>query len=90
MGGALFPPCYLPEVKLCGGNGDKWPSAGTATLSAPKPAAGHREPSLSWRLLDTPRQVWVSLLWGHCSFILGPGVHKVLFVPTKSLLPSLV
>ena len=23
---------------------------------------------LCWRLLDTPRQVWVSLLWGHCSF----------------------
>ena len=35
--------------------------------------------------LDTPRQVWVSLLWGHCSFLLGPGVHKVPFVPAKSL-----
>ena len=28
----------------------------------------------------------VSLLWGHCSFLLGPGVHKVLFVPFKSLI----
>ena len=35
------------------------------------------------RLLDTHRQVWFSLLWGHCSFLLGPGVHKVLFVPSK-------
>ena len=40
------------------------------------------------RLLDTPVQVWVSLLWGHCSFFLGPGLHKVLFVPSKSLLPQ--
>ena len=30
-------------------------------------------------------QAWVSLLWGHCSFLLGPDVHKVLFVPSKSL-----
>ena len=40
------------------------------------------------RLLDTYRPVWVSLLWGHCSFLLGPGAHKILFVPTKSLFPS--
>ena len=37
------------------------------------------------RLLDTHRQVWVSLLWGHCSFLLGPGAHKLLFVPSKRL-----
>ena len=43
---------------------------------------------LCWRLLDTHRQVWVSLLWGHCSFLLGPGAHKVLFVPSKSLFPQ--
>ena len=38
--------------------------------------------------LETPghsRQVWVSLLWGLCSFLLGPGVHKVFFVASKSL-----
>ena len=40
---------------------------------------------LHWRLLDTHRQVWLSLLWGHYSFLLGPGAHKVLFVPSKSL-----
>ena len=43
---------------------------------------------LCWRLLDTHGQVWVSLLGGHCSFLLGPGVHKVLFVPSKSLFPQ--
>ena len=31
----------------------------------------------------THRQVWVSLLWGHCSFPLGPGAHKFLLVPSK-------
>ena len=28
-------------------------------------------PCLHWRLLDSPGQVWVSLLWSHCSFLLG-------------------
>ena len=46
------------------------------------------DPCLCWRLLDTHRQVWVNLLWGHCSFFLGPGLHKVLFVPSKSLFLS--
>ena len=46
------------------------------------------DPHLHQRLLDTHRQVWVSLFWGHCSFLLGPGVHKVLFVPSKSLFPQ--
>ena len=63
----------------------KMSHAGTAALSAPDPAAGHSEPCLCQRLLDTHRQVWVSILWGHCSFLLGPGVHKALFVPSKSL-----
>ena len=45
-------------------------------------------PRLCCRFLDTHRQVWVSLLWGHCSFLLGPGVHKILFVPSKSLFPQ--
>ena len=33
---------------------------------------------LSQRLLDTHRQVWISLLWHHCSILLGLDVHKVL------------
>ena len=41
-------------------------------------------PHLLQRLRDTHGQVWVSLLWGHCSFLLGPGLKKVLFVPSKS------
>ena len=46
-------------------------------------------PRLHWRLLDTHRQVWVSLLWGHCSLLLGPGAHKVWFVPFRVYFPVL-
>ena len=46
------------------------------------------DPCLCQRFLDTHKQVWVSLLWSHCSFLLDPGAHKVLFVPSKSLFPQ--
>ena len=46
------------------------------------------DPHLCQRLLDTQGLAWVSLLWGHCSFLLGPDAHKVLFVPSKSLFPQ--
>ena len=45
------------------------------------------DPHLPQRLLDTLQQVWVSLLWHHCSFHLGPDTHKILFVPSKNLFP---
>ena len=59
----------------------------TAAFSAPDRAAGHCWPPPPQRLPDTHGQVWVTLLWGHCSFFLGLGVHMVLFVPSKSLFP---
>ena len=43
---------------------------------------------LHQRLLDSHTQVWPSIFWGNCSFFLGPGAHKVLFVPSKSLFPQ--
>ena len=46
------------------------------------------DPHLHQRLLDTHGQVWVSLFWGHCSFLLHPGAHKVLFVPFNNLFPQ--
>ena len=46
------------------------------------------DPRLYWRLLDIHGQVGISLLWGHCSCLLGPGTHKVLLVPSRSLSPS--
>ena len=45
-------------------------------------------PHLHQRLLDSHREVWLRLFWGHWSFLLGPGAHKVLFVPSKSLFPQ--
>ena len=45
-------------------------------------------PCLYWRLLDIPRQVWVSLSCSYCSFLLGPGAHKVLSVPCKRPFPQ--
>ena len=62
--------------------------AHTAALTAPRLEHATADPCLCQRLLDTHGQVWVSLLWGHCSFLLGPGAHKILFVPSKSLFPQ--
>ena len=59
-----------------------------ATLSAPTLQQATANPCLCQRRQDTHRQVWVSFLWGHCSFLLGPGAHRVLFVPSKSLFPQ--
>ena len=66
----------------------KTSNARTAALSAPTLQQATTDPHLLQRLLDTHRQVWVGLLWGHCSFLLGPGAHKVLFVPSKVCFPS--
>ena len=60
----------------------------TATLSAPNPAAEHHRPTLPLESPGHSRASLGSLLWGHCSFLLGPGAHKILFVPSKSLFPS--
>ena len=62
--------------------------AGSAACSAPNPAAGHANPWLPQGFLDTHRQVWVNLFWGHLSSLLGSGAHKVLFVPSNSLFPG--
>ena len=42
-------------------------------------------PHLWWGLLDTHRQVWVSLLLDHCSFLLGPGEHRFCLKEKKVL-----
>ena len=52
--------------------------------SHPNPAAGHCQPMT---LLETSGHSQ-GHLWGHRSFLLGPGVHKVLFVPSNSQFPQ--
>ena len=47
------------------------------------------DPRLRQRLLDTHGQVWVSLLWGHCSFLLGPGAQGSVCVLRESVSPVL-
>ena len=78
----------MVEAMKIMGTSFKRPHAGPATLSAPTLQQATADPRLCQRLLDTHGQVWVSLLCGHCSFLLGSGAHKVLFVPSKSLFPS--
>ena len=93
-GWAVFPPCCLTwdqtmvEVMKIMVTPVKRSHACTAALSAPVLQQATSDLLLCQRLLDIHRQVWFSLLWGHCSFLLGPGAHKVLFVPSKSLFPQ--
>ena len=52
--------------------------AHTVVFSAWTPQQATVDPCLHQRRLDTQREVWLSLLWGHCSSLLAPGVHKAL------------
>ena len=50
--------------------------------SCSRPPPTHASAGDSWTLTGKSG----SVSWGgHCSFLLGPGVHKVLFLPSKSL-----
>ena len=89
--------CSLPVIYLGknygGGNEDmvtslKKSHAHTATLSAHSPAADHRQLTPP---LGTPGHSRASLgqsLVGSLLLSPGPGAHKGLFVPTKSLFPQ--
>ena len=94
MGGTVFPLCSLTwvqtvvEVMYIVETSVKRFLACTATLSSPHSVAGHLWSSLTRILLDPHIQLWVSLLWDHCSFLLSPGAHKVLFVPSKNVNPQ--
>ena len=88
-------PSLLFDLRLNYGGGDedratsfRRSRGGTAAVSAASPQQAPANPHLHRRLLDAHGHIWVSLLWDHCPFLLGPGVHKVLFVPSKSLLPQ--
>ena len=62
--------------------------AHTTALSAWTLQQATTDPHLCQRFLDAHGQVWVCLLWGHCSFLLGPGAQGSV-VPSKSLFPRL-
>ena len=66
----------------------KRPHAHTVLLSALDPAAGLHQPMSPLEIAGHNKQVWVSLFWGHCFFLLGSGAQKFLFVHSKSLFPQ--
>ena len=94
MVGAMFLPCCLTwcqtmvEVIKIMLSSFKRSYAHTAALSAFDSVQATIDPCLHHRPLDTHCQVWFSLLCDHCSFLLGSGMHRVLFVPFKSLFPQ--
>ena len=84
MGGVVFPPCCLAWGQtMVGATSFRRVYAGTVVFTALTPWQATVNPRLRQRLQDTHRQVWLSLLWGQCSFLLGPAMDKVLFVPAK-------
>ena len=90
MDGAVLPPCLtwdqtMVEVMKKMGTSFKKSYAHTTILLTLQQATA--KPRLCQRLLDTHGQVWVSFLWDPCSFLLDPGAHKVLFMPSKSVSP---
>ena len=99
MGGAEFPPCWLfglrwPSTggyRLFGGANGRLREGSCQGVLPRTSAASVLVPMVSTATLylcrrpcNTRQQVWFSLLWGHCSFSLGPGVQTTLCVPSKS------
>ena len=91
MGGDVFPPCcltwYQTLVEVMKIMVPSFKGPVQALLHSVPPTLQHATANslLCKRRLDLHGQVWVSLLWGHISFLLGPSAQKVLFVPSKSL-----
>ena len=92
MGGTLFPPCIYLGPNCDRGNegrGDLPQKIHCmyCYTQCPQPCSRPPDPHLCQRYPDTHRQVRGSLLWCHCSFLLGPGA-QVSVVPSESLFPS--
>ena len=91
MGEPVFPSCFLTWgqtmveiMKLVVTSFQRQALLPSVTLTLHQATMTHTSPKDSW----THRQVWVSVLWGQCSFLLVPGAHEVLFVPSKCLFPQ--
>ena len=91
---AIFPTCCLASDQSVVGllkvmvTFFKRTCALTVVFSSPDPEEGQCWPMT---LPETPGHSQVSLsqfLWGHCSFLLDTGVHKVLFLSSRSLFPQ--
>ena len=87
MSGALFSPCCLTwgQTMVEVDNGDlfqKFPWIQCQT-QCPQPCSRVPLTHASWTLVGKSGSVSCGVT--HCSFLLGLGAHKVLFVPSKSL-----
>ena len=85
-------PVVWPEVKLWWGNGNLLQkdlclhtAPRTVVVSAPTLWQATVNPHLHRRLLDTHRQVWLSLLWGYCSWVLVQTRFRCAFPESVSL-----
>ena len=89
MGRAVSPPCCLARGQTMVGVMKVMATSTNRTCACTvvftlwshlcTPCSRSLSTHASARLLDTHRQVWLCLLWGHCFFLLAPGTHKVLF-----------
>ena len=89
-------PCLLYDLRPnygggTEGNGTSFKKSLQALLHSVPPTLKRAitNPCLCQRLLDTPGQVWVSLLWGHYSFLLGPGAQGSVCALQESVSPVL-
>ena len=80
----------MVEVMKIMATSSKGSPACIATLSAPNPAAGHHQPTPLPETPGHPQAIWGSLLWGHCSFLLGPGAQGSACALQESISPSCV
>ena len=58
--------------------------ASTGALQRPGPVGSPCRPTPPREPSSSSRWLWFSPLWCHCSFPLGLGAHKSLFVPSRS------
>ena len=85
MGGTVFPPCSLTRgqtmVETMVTTSKRTYTSmlhlpGLLLSASLTPWQVTINTHLHRRLPSTHRQVWLTLFWGHCSFLLGSGVHK--------------
>ena len=80
------PPCLpLPPISCLAQDNPVLVSADSMVGLLEASKRTYANPCLCRRPSNTHRQVWLSLLLGHCSFPLGSGAHNILFLPSNSL-----
>ena len=91
MGGAVFPLSTLAKVKWANSNlfqkdlCQQTLPYSTAAVSAPHPVAGHCQPPALLRNPKYSQAILAQSLVGSLLLFPGSCVHKVLFMPSKSL-----